>query len=95
MSAEMVAFTVDYQVDFSFKNDYHKVVFRPAWLAVDNVVPTFDFTREDVLFDISDFTYCLLSEDDGRLGLFRFLFCHLPENMSPIAKKSEANIIIL
>ena len=77
MVAEIVS--IDYQVDFPFKNDYDKMVFRSSWLAVDDVVPAFDFASKDVSFDISDLVYGLLSEDDRRLVLFRFLFCHLPE----------------
>ena len=76
MSVEMVAFTVDYQIDFSFKNDYHKVVFRSSRLAVDYVVAALDFTCEVVFFVVSDLAHRLLSEDDGRFVRFQLFLSH-------------------
>ena len=70
----MESLTVDDKVDFSLDDNDHKVIFRPSWLTIYDMVLPLYFTREDIVVNISQTFDRLFSEKYGRLAVAVLFF---------------------
>ena len=74
--SETYLLAVYYYFYLAFEYDDDKMVFGAPRAGIPDMVASLDFTGEDIIFDISDFLYCLFAEQYCRFkGLCPF-FSH-------------------
>ena len=73
---ERIFASIDDHSEGSLEHDNHKVILRPPWFRVFNVVTTNNLAGKDIIIDIAYVLDAFLSEDNRRALLSGYFFVH-------------------